>query len=528
MILALDTEDDSKGRVTICNFFDGVSHYTFTGRRLRERAWDFLSEKAPAHVWACNVEYDLINLFGPWLGKFCTMQYVSAGLLRATLRTRNVSYSGAYQHRPGKAANITFYDTLRHWPASVAQMGERLGIPKHEQDFRSVAYCQRDTEIVFRYVEEMLKRYAALGLDIKATLPSMALQFFKQFWPAPFVALPASMKPWLRDGYHGGRVEVYRFGEIIGHTHHYDINSLYPSVMQDYPYPDTLSRRWTYHPDFSQEGMAHVTVRLPAWEHPPLPVVYEGEIVYPYGRLTGTWTYPEIRQVLLDGGTLERVHFALECSRTVRPFPKYVQFCYKKKETADNPIDRAFWKLMLNALYGKFGQKPGLTMIYQDRQFTLETDAPHANVIWAAYVTAYARLRLLRYLRACSRVYYTDTDSLFTPDVLPTGDALGDLRHVGTYRRVDFVGNKIYTLDGTAKAKGVPVAHAAEFVKTGRAVYRKPARFRESRRTFARANVWYIVEKHLRKTYSKRIMYSDGSTAPWEISQYLLQRETEP
>lgn len=509
LLFAVDTEDNSKGRPTIINFFDGVAHYTFTGRHLREKTWDFLLEKAPAQVWACNAEYDLINMFGPWLGKLCTLQYVSAGLLRATLRS----------------ASVMFYDTLRHWPASVAEMGERLGLPKGQKDFRSVEYCRRDTEIVFRYVEEMLKRYAALGLVVKATLPSMALQLFKQFWPQPFDPLPLHTKNWLRDGYHGGRVEVYRFGEIRDGIRHYDINSLYPSVMVEQHFPDTTEYRWTYRPDFLQEGMAHVTVRLPAWEHPCLPFLYAGEIVYPYGRLTGTWTYPEIRQAMLDGGTVEKVHLAIEFGKTVRPFPAYVNYCYKEKESATNPIDRAFWKLMLNALYGKFGQKPGLVMIYQDRQFVLETDAPHANVIWSAYVTAYARLKLLRHLRACSDVFYTDTDSLFTRDRLLTGDALGDLRHVGTYRRVEFVGNKIYTLDGTAKAKGVPVAHASEFVKLGRAVYRKPARFRESRRTFATANVWYQVEKHLRKSYSKRIIYPDGSTAPWDLGQYQLNRE---
>ena len=160
-VIALDTEDDSQGTVTLINFFDGLEHVTFAGPGMRERAWGWLQTVEPAWVWACNLEYDLINLFGDWLGKLTTLQYVSAGLMRATSRE----------------ARVQFFDTLRHWPASVENMGREIGLHKLEATFdwsvdymRSglggalsfiglLTYCRRDTEIVWRYVVAMLERY---------------------------------------------------------------------------------------------------------------------------------------------------------------------------------------------------------------------------------------------------------------------------------------------------------------------------------------------------------------------------------
>jgi hypothetical protein len=125
-------------------------------------------------------------------------------------------------------------------------------------------------------------------------------------------------------------------------------------------------------------------------------------------------------------------------------------------------------------------------------------------------------------LRACREVYYTDTDSLFTPERRPSGPGLGVLKHEGTYARVEFLGNKVYVVDGVAKAKGVPPAVAPDFIRFGRCVYRKPARYRESRKSFATANVWYDVEKIRDETYTKRVVRADGRTEPWEFGAYRI------
>ena len=516
-MLALDTEDDSNGNVTIINFFDGQAHHTFTGPELRPRAINWLRCNKPGEsVWACNVEYDLVNLFSSrWLGKLCTLTYVTAGLLKA-------NFNPFKERRIG----IQFFDTLRHWPINVEGMGEMLGLPKLAQDFQSVEYCQRDTEIVWRFVDAMLGRYQALNLKVRATLPSMGLQLLKQFTDVPKNPFPEFLLDWMRKSYYGGRVELYRVGPIEGQTYHYDFNSLFPSVMRNYEYPDVTNYEATNDPDFSEEGVAEVTLDVPYHDLCPLPYRGKEEVVFPYGTLQGCWTYPEIRQALTDGGRIRKLHKAIEFRQRCSPFAAFVDFCYRQRLEATNTLDNKFWKLLMNSAYGKFAQKDGLFMIYNDKELNLDTQASHANVIWSAYVTAYARVKLLSALRSCSEVYYTDTDSVFTADRLQTTSGLGDLKLEGIHSHCEFHGNKLYILDGEAKAKGVKRNVADDFIRTGRAVFRRPARFRESRRSFAEANVWYEVEKKLEAQFTKRrILPGSPHTIPWRLEDY--QREVE-
>jgi hypothetical protein len=576
--LALDTEDDSNGLVNIINFYDGKRHQTFVRDpadkepgyliRFRAKAWNWLYARATIKwkkgqkrnvrmgdharrrltVWACNAEYDLINLFGgECLGKLNTLQYVSSGLLRATNTQRH----------------ITFLDTLRHWPMSVEQMGGYLGLAKLEADFLSVEYCRRDTEIVWHFVDAMLDRYRALGLVVKSTLPSMALQLFqKKFFRKPFTVLPSFLVEKYREGYYGGRVEVYRFGYVEGPIRHYDVNSLFPSVMVDGAFPRLEQYANTRNPDWNKEGMAELTITVPEMEYPPLPMRGAEDMVYPWGTMRGMWPYPEIRQALADGATIKRVHAAYEHERGPTPFRSYVEYCYQQRSRSQHEMDNVVWKLFMNSLYGKFGQRAELDMIYDDQFMKIESEpSPAANVIWAAYVTCLARLRLLSYLRQTTACYYTDTDSLFTPDLLPVSKELGMLKLEGVYTGMEAKGNKMYAVDlapeevaklpakeqmrfhadrgdGSLtryKAKGVMKAEvkdgklvsdaARDFIRTGRAVFRKPIRFRESRRVLLTPNLWVEMEKRREAVYTKRRLFADGRTEPWEWTAYCTMAE---
>jgi len=550
-VLALDTEDNSEGQVSIINFYDGLNHVSFRGEDLQLNAWNWLGVQGPCYVWACNVEYDLINLFGVWVGKMVTLNYGGAGLVRAT-----------WQDAP-----VVFLDTLRHWPMSVDQMGRYLGltkldrIHKHcagaERCRRCLRYCERDTEIVWDFVDHMLRRYEDMGLQLKATLPSMALQLFqKKFYKQEWISVAKRERDFFRRGYYGGRVEVYHFGQIKGPIHHYDVNSLFPSVMKHGRYPD-LQSGWTYTqaPNWKNEGMADCTILVPECRYPPLPVrVDEESLVYPHGLLRGVWAYPEIRAAIERGAKVLEVYDAIEYQPLRRsPFAGYVDFCYERRRKSAHDLDKVFWKLMMNSLYGKFGQSENFTIIHNDTERGLGSPAKHANVIWAAYVTSLARVRLLQLLESTTTCYYTDTDSLFTPDRLPTSPKLGELKWEGTAKKTRFYGNKLYVMwdydcecgqckgngkdDGVAscnkchgagklnrkevmKVKGIPASAAGDFIRTGRAIYRKPVRYRESRHSFADANVWMSVEKIRDDLYTKRQVFGDGSTRAWSMSAY--------
>lgn len=517
-IIAFDTEDDGDGNCHIINFYDGKEHRSFlrsedTGFQLR--AWDYIKDKAPAYFWACNLEYDLINVFGDWLGQMVTLQYTKGGLIRGSFRD----------------SEVTFFDSLRHWPIGVKGMGEYIGKPKIEVDgdFINLEYCRRDTEIVYDFVSVMLERYENQDLKVKATLPAMTIQLMGQFTEIPKNIIPLDIQEFFRRGYYGGRVEIFDTSELTGKINYYDFNSLYPSVMKNHVYPQLDTWLKIKSPDFSQEGMADIELYYPDNNINSLPVKTEKEIIYPYGKMRGTWCYPEIRQAIEDGAKINHVYNAIEFSKTCRPFYDYVSFCYEKRLEAkekNDKLDDVFYKLMMNSLYGKFAMGSELFMIYNDKEMTMEGRASYVNVIWSAYVTCYGRLKLLKALRSVSNIFYCDTDSLFTFDELETGKELGALKLEGSFSKCKFLGNKIYTLtDGKGKveekAKGVNKSVAGDFIRTGRAVYRKPMRYRESRKSLGgKANKWYFVEKELKKKYEKRKINLDGTTRAWDLQEY--------
>ena len=282
-----DTEDNSHGKIYWIDFFDGEKHVAFDKR---EPAIEWILQSRGS-FWAVNLEYDLINLFGPLLDRLCVLTYGGFGLLKATLYGRPVR----------------FYNTLRHWALSVEDMGERLGYKKLPFNPTSLPYCQRDAEVTWFFIQEMMKRYEMLGMeDVRATLPSTALKFFLKSFCKVNHEKHADPKAWefLSQARYGGRCEVFYIRPIPYTVWEYDINSSYPFSMRNEIFPnlDTL-RLFPKTPRFEREGVATLTVKSPQVQYPLLPYkrLEDGKLLFPTGTFTGTWTYPEIRKALEVG-----------------------------------------------------------------------------------------------------------------------------------------------------------------------------------------------------------------------------------
>ena len=186
-----------------------------------------------------------------------------------------------------------------------------------------------------------------------------------------------------------------------------------------------------------------------------------------------------------------------------------------------NAGKRELSKLMLNSLWGKFGQRTNLVKTvmvknymelwrilndkrnirkgvveltkgmmlakYESSSFELENMATNTNVVYAVFTTSHARLELYKYMEKLGdRVLYTDTDSLIywtRPSVhtymVPLGKYLGEMtdeinpKYGENARITEFVsiGAKAYALkidkaDGTPpeiqlKSKGITLNYAA-------------------------------------------------------------------
>lgn len=471
-------------------------------------------------------------------------------------------------------------DSFWFWPMALDRVGKVVGLEKLGVEFGKdneriswdeliarygmeaiETYCARDAEIVQRAMMLFQEELNRLGGELKPTLAGTAMDLFRRrFLEKPVPLLPPEVDRFIRQAYYGGRTENFVVGKVRN-IRVYDINSMYPYVMLKYPYPDPQS--WRIVEGVTDirliqefEGVSEADVIIPDMEFPPLPIRYEGKTVFPVGRLHGVWTHAELREAVARGGKVVRMHRTVFFEEVCRPFASYVQTLYELRlsyKRAGDPRELVV-KLLMNSLYGKFGEDYARSDVKRivpyeratelaGKNYTVEivelggaewglaeekrrARPRHTIPIWAAYVTAWARLELLKRMEECGDVVYCDTDSLFTHREMPTGDGLGELKLEGEYEEGIIQNPKVYLLKSeTGKPKtasrGIPIALAETFIHLGEVTFLKAVKLLEAIRRGLAPSSWIEVKKVSRTTFPKR-QPLPGSVAtvrtrPWRL-----------
>jgi hypothetical protein len=353
-------------------------------------------------------------------------------------------------------------DSLNYCPVPLHVLGESVGIPKLEMPSREapfdewVNYCERDVDVLAAFFCRLLRwwnqgkygkwAYTAPGLAIAA----WRTHFLKgDVWPA---------RDWIykleRAAYYGGRVQPFWLGQSDGRYYQFDIQSCYGSVMLDGQYPVRVvtacnggDKVVTPPPtETLLPVIGDVEVEI---EQPVVPVRTDKGNIYPIGRFRAILCGPELELVQRHGRLVTWHSWVLYELRPL--FEDYVRHFWEQRLDAKRKNDTAtelFCKLMLNSLYGKFGQhglrwqlvqgyvpltKLGIwyesivgqtterkLLAFGDKTFAeIEVDPPnHVCPAIAAYVTSYARDLLWRYIEAAGldHVYYVATDSLIVDE----------------------------------------------------------------------------------------------------------------
>ncbi len=252
-----------------------------------------------------------------------------------------------------------------------------------------------------------------------------------------------------RESYHGGRVEVLFQGHREdGWFGYADVNSMYPYVMAAHEYPISLcgyERGYSLHKLARRLERYAVIARVRVnVSQPVFPYRLNGRLCYPLGHFETVLTTPEL-EYALERGWIEEV---LESAyyRQSNLFSDYVNDLYSLKVSYGQSGNRPMMtliKLLLNGLYGKFGQTglsiecvgdcpPHITrsetvIDYHTREryqvvmvggsvFTIKNEGESYNCFpaIASHVTAYARLHLAKLMLQTQpkHCYYLDTDSL--------------------------------------------------------------------------------------------------------------------
>lgn len=515
MYYGLDTEDDSNGNVLLVSLWgeDGTRE-VFRNRLVAQRVVCNLPDDSL--IWTTNLEYDIVNLFHPELDKVFPAFNGIGKLIRASVLGRKVAFT----------------DTLAFYQGSVRKLGEIVGLPKLEFNPNSEEYCLRDAEISCKFgmlLRDMLGKIG--GAELKWTSAGTAYNFWKkQFAPRSIYPACQESRDLAHPALYGGRCEIFRHGKVGGPIYHYDFSSMYPSVMLGkFPIPKN-PRKVSRVP---KNGFLEAEVKVnPKERFPILPLRHNGKLIFPVGRFSGVWVSDEFNAALESGQIKSyKVLRAYEFDGECYPFLRYIDTLWRERESA-SPDFGLVLKLLMNSLYGKFGQGKDFIQVSKSEGFYKWGDSyyfgpaskreyPFSSIhLWAGIITARARLKL--HSGFSEDTIYCDTDSYFSTSRMKESGGLGGLQEQGIYEEGEFRLPKMYRLRSgdtwDIKLKGFPLAYVDEAWQNARAVVRKPVRLRESIRTGKKPNVWILTEKRIEAKYTKRRVMPDGNTCPLLIS----------
>lgn len=377
-----------------------------------------------------------------------------------------------YQIEHRKFTSLSFIDTFAFSPFSVETLGDIIKIKKFKKPkcFKRIPigeteenelreYNIQDSKISKLYTEFLFKGLQEFGSSIKSTIGSCTMSLFRnKYLKDTFYTHDTDDILKLFNAYYGGRTEAFQTGTLLNYPEMpytlYDVNSLYPSVMlNEFPNPNSMRHSRKNNDDLIMlyHGISDVELFCPYMKYPLLPVRTKDKLLFPIGNFRGYYTHIELRKAKELGYKIKKVHETYYFKETCFPFKEFVNDLYKKRmEYKEQKSEmEIICKLLLNSLYGKFGQKflnkenIISSLVFDDKnkkykKFEMYNDSfvrvtedrepsPFCIPEWAAYVTAYGRLKLYDYMIKNNPVY-CDTDSVITRNFIETTDNIGDMK----------------------------------------------------------------------------------------------------
>jgi hypothetical protein len=397
--------------------------------------------------------------------------------------------------------------------------------PKARSLLRS--YLHNDLHILWKSLHDLESFAQTHDLDLLLTIGGSSWSTVQRVLELPKADYRGTAKQtgWkgltyegIRDGYYGGRCQVFRPKMAQGYLA--DVNSMYPAQLATVPMPvgqprDASAPSKDYAKGRSGVFLARVSV--PEMFIPPLPRRVRDKsgshrIAYPTGTFDGTWTGLELRYAECAGTRVLQVFRGIVWDREEVIFDTWIDRLFQLRAKAGKKTWLGKWlKLFMNSLTGKFAMRPSRARylfhpnesqlkawhrIYKKGPETYcekfcgnkENDPekcrghcgasvevspgiwkggtyfvnPCAHVEWAAHLTAGARICIGEHLaRMGEQAVYTDTDSIFSgrrPKGL--GTHLGELEDKGRFKNFEALSPKVYSYqedDGTPiyAAKGI-------------------------------------------------------------------------
>ena len=390
-----------------------------------------------------------------------------------------------------KDISIQFRDSLLLLNGSLDELAKSFGLPykiSKDQEFydreiykttdEEITYLMRDVEILKDLIKLLFEKYQ-IAKDPPLTAPSLARSILfenciererhNKLFNCPF-----SLDQKLRPYYYGGFCYVnpkYQ-GKIIENVSGIDVNSFYPSIMAYetliYGIPKEIEG---YQVDdiFTYFYIVKINCELKPNKHPYILkkgfmdknnyiTVSDGDIEI------GLWDF-EIEMVksryeCYTFEILKSYRFSRMCKNI---FTNFLKQLYQAKQTAQG-AEKQFNKLLINSLYGKYGQNQVsrthiFTNFFEPETYQ-ETYQTTSYLPLAMFITAKARFILNTHIdKFGDNFIYCDTDSIYFKDKISSTIKLSkelgewDLEH--NQETGIFLGQKIYKIGIMNKMVGL-------------------------------------------------------------------------
>lgn len=145
---------------------------------------------------------------------------------------------------------VVLLDSMNWFKVPLRELGRSIGHEKLSVDFATVnnedleIYCRNDVAILLNAMQHWYKFLDEHDLGrFGNTIASQAMHAFRHRFMGDTKILVhnnKSVSELERRAYHGGRCNVFQRGVVQNTIYKLDINSAYPYVMRNYPYPIKL------------------------------------------------------------------------------------------------------------------------------------------------------------------------------------------------------------------------------------------------------------------------------------------------
>ena len=386
-----------------------------------------------------------------------------------------------------KQQKITIQDSYKLIPYSEKTIGEvfKLDTQKGEIDYkkpRDETYIPNQEEISYikndiKIIDNVMKTFKSEGYN-KMTIGACALTYFKEHfgkknWERHFPILDKEIDDFIRKSYKGGWTYLnpkYK-GKDINEGLVYDVNSMYPAVMYEFPYPVGIPQKFTGEYILDESMPLYVieiicTFKLKKGKFPSIQSKnsfrtpqYMEEVTEPL-QLVLTSVDLELLYENYHVTVFEYIG-GYKFAKATGIFTDYIDYFIKMKieNNGKNICLRNIAKLFLNSLYGKFGTNPykvNKIPYLDDEKNCIEfenTEEEYTKPVFtaiASFVTSYARRNIIQTANKIGkRFIYADTDSvhiegLEMPDINIDENKLGYYKLEYKFTKARYIKGKTY------------------------------------------------------------------------------------